>query len=176
MDPLTRNRYNRHPGHYHMQMAQPVLMEQSRSIPVNGEDAFRGTLMMNVAAVFHRWYGPFPAIRQVVSKDNTWGTVGQTRTLKMAGGGSAVEELTKVDPPHYFTYEVGNIKGPLSLVAKGIDGEFEFTPADTGTEATWRWKVYPRSALTRPAVAALLPFWHGWARQALEVLSNQLAH
>jgi hypothetical protein len=95
-----------------MQMAQPVLMEQSRSIPVNGEDAFRGTLMMNVAAVFHRWYGPFPAIRQVVSKDNTWGTVGQTRTLKMAGGGSAVEELTKVDPPHYFTYEVGNIKAP----------------------------------------------------------------
>jgi hypothetical protein len=37
----------------------------------------------------------------------------------MAGGGSAVEELTKVDAPHYFTYEVGNIKGPLSLVAKG---------------------------------------------------------
>ena len=151
-------------------------MEQSRSIPVNGEDAFHGTLMMDVPAVFHSWYGPFPAIRQVVNKDNTWGTVGQTRTLKMAGGGSTLEELTKVDAPRHFAYHVGNIKGPLSLVAKGIDGEFEFTSADTGTEVTWRWKVYPRSTLTRPAVAMLLPFWHGWARKALEELANQLVH
>lgn len=131
--------------------------------------------MMDVPRVFGRWYGPFPAIRKLVNENGTWGTVGQTRTLKMSGGGSTVEELTKVDAPHYFAYHVGNIKGPLSLVAKGIDGEFEFAPTDTGTEATWRWKVSPRSGLTRPAVTALLPFWRGWARQSLEELSNTLA-
>ncbi len=130
--------------------------------------------MMDVPAVFHRWYGPFPPIRQVLNEANAWGTVGQTRTLKMAGGGSTLEELTMVNPPNYFAYHVGNIKGPLSLAASGIDGEFEFTPADTGTKATWRWKVYPRSALTRPAVTMLGKAWHGWARQALEELSNQL--
>jgi hypothetical protein len=155
-------------------MAQPVLMAYSRSISVTNEDAFRGTLMMDVAAVFRRWYGPFPAIRQVVGEDNTWGTVGQTRTLKMAGGGSTLEELTKVEAPHQFAYHVGNIKGPLSMIAEGIDGQFEFTTAEAGTEVTWRWKVYPRSALTRPAVTALIPFWHGWARRALEELSKQL--
>jgi hypothetical protein len=156
-------------------MAEPVIVEESRSIPVSIEDVFHGTLMMNVPAVFHRWYGPFPPIRQVLNEANTWGTVGQTRTLKMAGGGSTVEELTKVDPPHRFAYHVGNIKGPLSLVANGVDGEFEFAPTDSGTKVTWRWTVYPRSALTRPAVAMLGKAWHGWARQALTELSNQLA-
>lgn len=143
---------------------------------VGVEDAFHGTLMMDVPAVFHRWYGPFPPIRQVLNEPNKWGTVGQTRTLKMAGGGSTLEELTKVDAPHCFAYHVGNIKGPLSLAASGIDGEFEFTPADTGTKTTWRWTVYPRSALTRPAVAMLGKAWHGWARQALDELSERLVH
>jgi hypothetical protein len=92
----------------------------------------------------------------------------------MAGGGSTLEELTKVDAPYQFAYHVGDLKGPLSMIAEGIDGQFEFTTADMGTEVTWRWKVYPRSTLTRPAVASLIPFWHGWARKALEELSNQL--
>jgi len=155
-------------------MAEPVVVEQSRSITVSLQDAFRGTLMMDVPAVFRHWYGPFPPIRQVCNETDTWGAVGQTRTLKMAGGGSTLEKLTKVDAPHCFAYHVGNIKGPLSLAASGIDGEFEFTPTDTGTTATWRWTVYPRSALTRPAVAMLGMAWHGWARQALEELSKQL--
>ncbi|MGX9787965.1 SRPBCC family protein [Mycobacterium sp. MMS18-G62] len=155
-------------------MAEPVVVEQSRSISVSVEDAFQGTLMMDVPAVFHRRYGPFPPIRQVINEANTWGTVGQTRTLKMAGGGSTLEELTKVNAPHYFAYHVGNIKGPLSLAASGIDGEFEFTPEDAGTKATWRWTVYPRSALTRPVVGMLGKAWHGWARQSLEELANQL--
>lgn len=156
-------------------MAEPVVVEQSRSMSVSVEDAFHGTLMMDVPAVFRRWYGPFPPIREVLNENNSWGTVGQTRTLKMAGGGSTLEELTKVDPPHSFGYHVGNIKGPLSLAAKGIDGQFEFTPGDAGTNVTWRWAVHPRSAVTRPAVVMLGRAWHGWARQALEELSNQLA-
>lgn len=157
-------------------MAQPVIVEESRSIPVNVEDAFHGTLMMDVPAVFHRWYGPFPPIRQVLNEGNIWGTVGQTRTLMLAGGGSTIEELTKVDSPHSFAYHVGNIKGPLSFVASGIDGEFEFMPNGTDTKTTWRWKVYPRSVLAAPAVVALGWLWHGWARQALKALSSQLVH
>jgi hypothetical protein len=159
---------------YHSQMAAPVVVEQSRLMSVNVEDAFHGTLMMDVPAVFDRWYGPFPPIRQVLNEPDTWGTVGQTRTLKMAGGGSTLEELTKVDAPHYFAYRVGNIRGPLSMAASGIDGEFEFTPADAGTKTTWRWTVHPRSALTRPVVTMLGKAWDGWARLALAELSNQL--
>jgi hypothetical protein len=157
-------------------MAQPVIVEQSSRVPVSVEGAFNGTLTMDVTAVFHRWYGPFPPIREVRGQDKVWGTVGQTRTLILAGGGRTVEELTKVDAPRSFAYRVGDIKGPLSFIASGIDGEFVFAPADTGTEATWRWTIHPRSALTRPCVMVLVPFWHGWARHALEDLSRQLMH
>jgi hypothetical protein len=157
-------------------MARPVIVAESRSIPVDVEDAFRGTLMMDAPTVFRSWYGPFPPIRQVLSKDNTWGTVGQTRTLMMAGGGSTIEELTKGDAPHHFAYHVGNIKGPLSFVASGIDGEFEFMSNGADTTTTWRWTVYPRSALAAPALSVLGRIWHGWARQALEELSKQLVH
>ncbi|OBK79298.1 SRPBCC family protein [Mycobacterium sp. 1274761.0] len=156
-------------------MTEPVIVEESRSMSVSLEAAFQGTLMMDVPSVFHRWYGPFPPIRQVLDDANTWGTVGQTRTLKMAGGGSTLEELIKVDAPHSFAYHVRNIRGPLSFVATGIDGEFKFAASGTETTATWRWSVHPRSALTRPAVKMLGKAWHGWARQALEELSIQLA-
>jgi hypothetical protein len=154
-------------------MAQPVVVDQPHELPVGAEAAFRGTLLMDVPAVFRRWYGPFPPIRQAVD-GGSWGTPGNTRTLKMAGGGSAVEELVKVDAPRGFGYELTSIRGPLSWIASSVDGEFSFVASGAVTKATWRWTIHPRSALTRPALLALGALWHGWARRALAELANQL--
>ena len=43
-------------------MTYPLVVEQSRAIPVGVEDAFRGTLPMPLPPLFRRWYGPIPRI------------------------------------------------------------------------------------------------------------------
>jgi hypothetical protein len=39
---------------------------------------------------------------------------------------------------------------------------------------SWQWTLHPKSALTVPAVRVLAWVWPGYARQALESLSDYL--
>jgi hypothetical protein len=83
------------------------------------------------------------------------------------------EVLTNVDAPLSFGYRLSDITGPLRPLVDSIDGTWEFVPCGTGTKVTWRWVLHPRGpgTLVMPLIASM---WHGYARQALEVLSEQL--
>ncbi|HXA13459.1 MAG TPA: SRPBCC family protein [Mycobacterium sp.] len=138
------------------------------------QQAFDGTLPMPLPTLFRRWYGPIPPINKVLNQTGDWDSVGQTRTVKLTGGGSMREELTQVDPPHAFGYTLSQIKGPLSPLVSSVGGEWLFGTATRGTTVTWRWTIHPRS---RPAALALPVFgrvWRGYARQALEELQHLL--
>jgi hypothetical protein len=95
--------------------------------------------------------------------------------LKFTGGGSAREELVHVDSPRSFGYSLSEIKGPLALLASGVQGRWTFEPAHIGTNATWQWTIHPRSGLAAPALPLFGRLWKGYARQSLEELSKQLA-
>ena len=101
-------------------MAQPRTFEQSREIPIDVQKAFDGTLPMPLPTLFARRYGPIPPINKVLDQTGDWDAVGQTRTVKLTGGGSMREELTHVDPPHAFGYVLSQIKGPLSPLVSSI--------------------------------------------------------
>lgn len=151
------------------------VVERSRSIPVTVEDAFAGTLPIPLPVLFRRWYGPIPPIKEVRGQIGNWGTAGQTRTVILTGGGSMREELTSVDEPRSFDYTLTQITGPMSLLVGLVDGQWRFSPTGAGTQVTWRWTIHPRSALATPALPVLAKLWQGYARQALEELSAQLA-
>jgi polyketide cyclase/dehydrase/lipid transport protein len=155
-------------------MARPLVVEQSRAIPVSVEHAFDGTLPIPLPVIFRRRYGPIPPIKEVRQQTGPWETPGQTRTVVLRGGGSMREELTRIDPPRSFGYRLTDIKGPLAPLVGGIDGEWLFTSAATGTEVTWRWSLHPKSALAAPLLPVFGRLWQGYARQALEQLSAQL--
>ncbi len=155
-------------------MTQPFVVEQSRAIPVSVENAFRGTLPMPLPALFRRWYGPIPPIKAVQNQTGEWGTVGQTRTVVLTGGGSMREELTRVDAPHSFGYLLSQITGPMSPLVSRVEGDWLFTPVGTGARVTWRWAIQPRSRLAAPALPVFGRLWRGYARQALEELSREL--
>jgi Polyketide cyclase / dehydrase and lipid transport len=157
------------PRRYHRIMTQPLVVEQSRAIPV--DEAFDGAFWMDVPTVFRRWYGPFPPIKGVTGD---WGTVGAARTLKLVGGGSMRENLVRLDSPSAFAYELSDIKGALAPLVGAVQGEWTFEPAGTGTNVTWRRTVHPKSALFAPGLPVFGRFWRGYARQALEELSNRL--
>ena len=150
-----------------------ITVEQSRAIPIEPDRALDLTLPIPLPVLFSKRYGLLPPIKEVRGQVGVWGQVGQTRTVVTADGGSMDELLTEVDPPHSFSYRLTNISGPIRPLVGRIDGRWEFAPQGTGTLVTWRWTLHPKGL----GVGVLRPItwmWLGYARQALELLSEQL--
>jgi hypothetical protein len=155
-------------------VAHSLVVDQSVVAPVEVRHAFDRTLPIPLPTLFHRWYGPFPPIREVRGQTGGWDAAGQTRVVHLAGGASMREELTSVHPPRSFGYRLSQVTGPMSLLVDHVIGEWVFAPAEGGTEITWRWDIRPRSALTARALPVLGGLWKGYARRALRHLSALL--
>ena len=150
-----------------------ITVEQSRAIPIELQRAFDVTLPMPLTAIFSRRYGLLPPIKQVRGQDGVWGQVGQTRTVVTTDGGTMRELLTEVDAPHSFSYLLSDISGPMRPLVVSIDGRWEFATLGTGTLITWRWTLH-RKGLGANVMPLITLMWRGYARQALELLSEQL--
>ena len=150
-----------------------TTVEQSRAIPVELQRAFAVTLPIPLTALFSRRYVLLPPIKEVRGQDGVWGQVGQSRIVVTTDGGTMRELLTEVDAPHSFSYLLSDISGPMRPLADSIDGQWEFATRGTGTLITWRWTLHPKvlGAYVMPLITLM---WRGYARQALELLSEQL--
>lgn len=157
-------------------MAKPLVVEQSRTIPMGQADVFRDMVPMPLPELFSKWYGPIPPIKETRDQTGDWDAVGQSRTVVLVGDGSMHEQLTSFDPPSAFGYTLSDIKGPLSPLVDHVDGVWLFEPIGNGTNVTWRWTIYPRSALTAPLLPVFGRLWKGYARQSLAELARQLVH
>ena len=155
-------------------MTKPIVVEQSRAIPVSVEDAFAGTMPISLPAIFSQWYGVLPPIKAVRDQTGDWDAAGQTRTVLMVGGGRVRELLTNVDSPRSFEYTLSDISGPLSALVTSVDGKWSFVPVGTGTKVSWQWTLHPKSSTVAPLLPVLGKMWKGYARVALEKLSAQL--
>ena len=155
-------------------MAHPVVVEQSRAIPVAVSDAFAKTLPMPLPTLFHRWYGPIPPIKAVHGQTGDWSAVGQTRSIALTGGGGMRETLTRVDAPHAFGYTLTDVKGAMAPLIDHVEGLWKFDEHGTGTKVTWQWTLHPKSAFTAPALPVFARIWRGYANQALATLSDYL--
>ncbi|OBF10996.1 hypothetical protein A5730_06285 [Mycobacterium sp. ACS4054] len=154
-------------------MTQPLAVEQSHVVPLAPDKAFHGTLPIPLPEIFGHWYGPFPPIKEVRDQTGAWDAAGQSRTIVLVGG-SAREDLTSVDPPRSFGYRLTAIRGPMALLVGSVTGEWAFRPAGDGTEITWRWTIYPKSALTALGLPLFGMLWKGYARRALRDLAGAL--
>jgi hypothetical protein len=151
-------------------MVKPVHLEQSHTYPVTVEHAFDVVLSTPLPEVFSRRYGAIPAIREVRDQDGAWGTVGKSRTIVLADGGTMREELTRVERPHSFGYAISDITGPMKLLVASADGLWTFDPAGAGVEVTWAWKVRPASSAAALVMPLFARFWRGYARRAMQRL------
>ncbi|KDF00893.1 hypothetical protein Y900_018635 [Mycolicibacterium aromaticivorans JS19b1 = JCM 16368] len=155
-------------------MAHPVVVQQSRAIPIAVPDAFAKTLPMPLPQLFHRWYGPIPPIKDVHDQTGDWSAVGQTRTIVLVGGGGMRETLTTFDAPHAFGYTLTDIHGAMAPLIDHVEGLWAFSEQGTGTKVTWQWTLHPKSALTAPLLPVFARIWRGYANQALATLSEHL--
>ena len=155
-------------------MSNPLNVQESRAVPVPVEEAYRRVLPAPLTEVFDHWYGPIPSVREVTDQEGEWGTVGQSRTIRTADGGSMREELTTVEPPLGFGYTISDVTGPMKLLVSTLEGSWRFEPAGTGVRITWAWTIHPASQLAEVAMPLFGWLWKGYARQALEGLERRL--
>lgn len=155
-------------------MVTPITVEHSRAIPIGLQRAFDVTLPVPLTKIFSRRYGLLPPIKHVRGQEGPWGQIGQSRTVVTTDGGTMRELLIDVDAPHSFSYRLSDISGPLRPLVASIDGRWEFSPRGTGTVITWRWTLHPRGVVAARIMPLITGMWRGYARQALELLSEQL--
>lgn len=148
-------------------------MERSRTYPINPSDAFDWLLPAPLPTIFSHRYAVLPPITST-QQSGVWGTVGQSRKIFLAGGGTLTETLLTVDRPESFTYRISEITGPTSLIAKSIDGEWRCASAGTGTQITWSWVVHPASPVAARGLPLFEKMWQGYARAALEEIERNM--
>ena len=154
-------------------MTTPRRLEQSRAYPVEVARAYATVVSAPLEQVFSRRYLALPAVREVRDQRGTWGSVGQTRTVVLADGGTMREELTEVVDGHRFGYRISDVTGPMKALVGSLDGTWAFTRS-APDRITWTWTVRPASSaagLARPVFERL---WPGYARQALDGLEDLL--
>lgn len=154
-------------------MTSPVLLSASRVQAIGVEDAFDRVLPAPLEQLFARRFLALPPIRRVTGQVGAWGTVGQTRVIETADGGTMREHLLRVDRPSGFAYEIGEVTGPMKPLVRAVEGRWDFEAAGTGTRVTWSWRVQP-TGVGRVAMPAFSRMWHGYARRALEQLDTML--
>jgi hypothetical protein len=155
-------------------MVNPVLTSYSQSFPVAVEKAFDDLLPEPLPDLFNRRYGPIPRIKSVEGQVGVWGQVGQTRTIRLADGGSMREELTLLDRPRAFGYTISDVTGPLKPLVSHVQGLWSFEPDGTGTRITWQWTIQPKSALAAPIMPIFTRLWRGYAKRSFEQIDKLL--
>jgi hypothetical protein len=125
--------------------------------------------------MFSRRYLAVPGVTRVEQHDaEPWGTVGQSRTIHLADGGTMTETLTRCDRPVAFGYDITDLRGALSPLVERIEGLYAFEKAGTGTRVTWSWVLHPKGRIGAAGLPIFARMWRGYARQALEQLERSL--
>src|ERR1700712_2216006 len=153
-------------------MTQPLVVSSSRAYPVPVDRAFGFVLPTPLEEIFDRRFGPLPPISGVEGQDGSWGTVGQTRTIKLSDGGTMREELTEVDAPGGFGYRITEVTGAMRPLVASVEGRWSFDAVGTGVRITWQWTVHPASSVAELAMPLFGWLWKGYARQAMDRLET----
>ena len=149
-------------------------VEASRLLAVEPTEAFDRLLAARLPELFRRKYAAFPAVQEVKDEPEDWGTVGQTRTILLADGGSVRETLTSVDRPRSYTYVLDDIHGRLRPFVSTIEGAWSVTAEGTGARVGWAWTVHPQAPPARLTVSVIGRMWKGYAERALAALETIL--
>ena len=107
--------------------------------------------------VLHRW-GPIPGVRETRELSGPWDTRGSTRTVVLADGHTAREEVLVWERPVRFAYRVSNLDGIFGRQFDFAVGGWEFSGDEQASEFSWTYTFHGASGLMRLVVPL------AWAR------------
>ena len=144
-----------------------IHLEASRVIPLPQQEAYDLVRARPLPDIFADRYLAIPPIKETRDEPTTWDTVGQSRTIVLADGGTLREELTSVEDGKSFGYVITEVTGPMKALVAQANGRWTFTPGGPGTKVTWSWEVQPNGFVGKAAMPVFAKMWKGSANKAL---------
>ena len=144
-------------------MVAPYLLSSSTVVPVTPEVAQAGILDAPLPELFSSRSGPIPPIKECTGQDGAWDTVGKTRTVVLADGGSNLETLAALEPGTDYRYRLSDFTGPMKGLVASVDGRFATVAEGSGTRVTWSWEMHATNPVARAMLPVLGFFWRRYA-------------
>ena len=136
------------------------------------ERVFERVAPIDLSLIFKGW-GPLPAVTGTRDQTGEWDHVGVSRTVLLADGSSAHEEVTAYNPPHHFGYTV-TFGNPFGAVVSDAAGTWWFaSAAGGGTEVEWTYAFAPRPGAGLLVELILAPLWRRYAQQVLAAIPSE---
>jgi hypothetical protein len=117
-------------------------------------------------------YGPIPAVTATSEQTGPWDVVGSRRTVHLADGSTATEQVTACDAPRAFGYTVSGFTNPVRHLAREGRGRWTFEEAGaTATDVRWTYTFEARSRVAALLLAPVVKLlWRGFMRRGLDAL------
>ncbi len=156
------------------QTTSPITTRRTAPILAAPESVFEAALSLPLPQLYCRRYGPLPPIVEVRDQQGPWESPGQTRIFRTSDGGEMREEMLSIDAPLRFANRLTVLSGPFRPLVATIEESWSFAAVGTGTEASWEWNLFPRSAPAALPVRIVARLWLGYARAVQEQLSQEV--
>ncbi len=120
-------------------------------------------------------YGPLPAVVKTSGQSGPWDQPGSNRTVHLADGNTAFEEVTDCERPGYFAYRVSGFTNIIRFLAKDATGQWWFEEQGNETHVKWTYTFNAHNALTVLVLSPIVRLlWNGYMRVGMKMV-KQLA-
>lgn len=154
---------------------QPVSITLTVTLPGAPDEVFDAVTAEDVLPKVLTGYGPLPAVVGTRNLSGPWDQPGSRRTVVLADGATATEEVTGQARPHGFDYRVYGFTNLLRHLVAEARGSWRFSAVPGGTEARWTYSFTPRGAASRMVLAGgIQPLWRGYMQVCLESFEAML--
>jgi hypothetical protein len=108
-------------------------------------------------------------------QSGTWDTPGSNRTVHLADGNTAFEEVMVCERPSYFAYRVSKFTNAIRFLADEATGQWWFEEKGSKTDVKWTYTFHAHNALTALLLFPIVQlFWNGYMRVGMKT-TKQLA-
>jgi hypothetical protein len=156
-------------------MTAPYVVSSSSVLPATPEVAYDAVLGAPLEQILGDRSGPIPPVRECRGQDGAWESAGQTRTIVLGDGGTVLETLLLADREGGdYRYRLSDVRGPMKLLMRSVDGQFTFVPEGSGARVTWSWTIHATNPVARLALPLFAIFWNKAAAKMFGRLGARL--
>jgi hypothetical protein len=134
---------------------------------------FKWFVPVELRNIFHG-FGPLPAVVGTTGQTGPWDQPGSHRTIHLADGNTAREEVTACESPHYFAKRVTKFTNIFRFFADEAEGEWRFDDAGNSTKINWTCTFHAKTLPNRRVLFPIVKlFWNGYMRVGLRTLKKR---
>jgi hypothetical protein len=137
----------------------------TREVVVPGDisDVFDFVTAEDVLPKVLTGYGLIPGIVGTSDVTGPWNTPGSRRTVQLADGSTAHEEVKNYDRPAYFAYTVSEPTFSLRHLIVDANGQWWMASVKGGTKVKWTYTFHAKGWVSRQVLKVFARFqWRGY--------------